>query len=225
MSKKKTPEADLRTKEQLVEGAIKIFLRDGYAAASMKAIADASDCTTGKIYSNFTKKEDFLTALAEKMVEVNYRATKDLVKEDMHPMMPYLLTTALLFETCTLNEHFHELYYVGYSGKDTTVCFIQSHSKHIAPILEQEGISKTQEEIFADGFIIAGVMRSLIGCEYVGIEMSWEEKMKQFIFVSMSILGFEEVATESILEIITAHKDMIHEAAYNIIINALSGKF
>lgn len=225
MSKKKTPEAELRTKQELLAVAMRVFLRDGYEAASMKAIADEGDCTTGKLYSNYTKKEDFLCAFVHKLVTINYEATSKILKEGDHPMMPYLLTAAMALETCQLNENFHELYYVGYSGKDALKMIIDTHSERVFPVLKQCGLEKSDKEMFTNGLMVAGVMRSLVGSEYVGAQMTFEEKMKHFIYVSMGIFGFEQKEFEPLLEIISERKEAIHEAAYGIIIKALSGKF
>lgn len=224
MSKKKTPEAEAQTREELLAVASRVFLRDGYEAASMKLIADEADCTTGKLYSNYTKKEDFLAAFAKKLVSVNYSMTGVLLGEKEHPMMPYLLTTALVLETCSLNENFHELYYVGYSGKDTTRVFIEEHMVRIQPIMEQCGKGQSEDALFANGLMIAGIVRSLVASEYIGAKMTFREKMKHFVFASMAILGFETDDLSAILDSIVERKDAIHEAAYEIIIKTLSSK-
>lgn len=224
MSKKKSPEAEAKTREELLSVASRVFLRDGYEAASMKVIADEADCTTGKLYSNYTKKEDFLAAFVKKLVSVNYSVTGVLVHEEDHPMMPYLLTTALVLETCSLNDNFHELYYVGYSGKDTTRVFIEEHMVQIKPIMEQCGKLQSKDELFANGLMIAGIVRSLVASEYIGAKMTFREKMKHFVYASMPILGFVTEDLLPILDAIVERKDAIHEAAYEIIIKTLSSK-
>ena len=126
MSRKKTPEAEERTREELLAVAIRVFLRDGYEASSMKTIADEADCTTGKLYCNYSKKEDFLCAFAKKLVKVGYEVTENLVQDGDHPLMPYYFTVAMAIETCLINRNFQELYYVGYSGTDSAKTLIKA---------------------------------------------------------------------------------------------------
>jgi AcrR family transcriptional regulator len=57
-----------KPREAVVEAAAKIFLRDGFQAASVRRVAAAAGMTTGAIYSSFEGKADlFLAVLEEKL--------------------------------------------------------------------------------------------------------------------------------------------------------------
>jgi AcrR family transcriptional regulator len=54
-----------KPREAVVEAAAKIFLRDGFQAASMRRIAAEAGMTTGAIYSRFDGKADLFLAVLE----------------------------------------------------------------------------------------------------------------------------------------------------------------
>lgn len=67
-----------RTRDQLVQTARDLFLRDGYFATSIDRVADAAGYTKGAVYSNFASKDELclavldtlLTERAEQILEV-----------------------------------------------------------------------------------------------------------------------------------------------------------
>ena len=58
-TKKRTRNPDL-TREKLLDAAVDVFVRDGYAGTSVHAIAKAADLTTGAIYKHFANKDELL---------------------------------------------------------------------------------------------------------------------------------------------------------------------
>src|ERR1700761_1986601 len=56
-------EAKARTRERLLDAAVKVFARKGYAGASVDDIAEAAGFTIGALYSNFSGKEDLFIEL------------------------------------------------------------------------------------------------------------------------------------------------------------------
>jgi AcrR family transcriptional regulator len=56
-------ESQARTRTELLRAANRLFLRDGYAATSLAAIAEEAAVTKGAVYSNFESKEDLFLAL------------------------------------------------------------------------------------------------------------------------------------------------------------------
>lgn len=66
----------MTTKEVILEKAIELFNRNGYASVSMRDIADAANKSVGNITYHFKKKSDLICAI----VEYQY---KDLKKLDL----------------------------------------------------------------------------------------------------------------------------------------------
>jgi len=55
-----------RTREALVSAAMRVFARDGYAGASVDAIAEQAGFTVGALYSNFATKQELFLAVFER---------------------------------------------------------------------------------------------------------------------------------------------------------------
>src|SRR6266704_7205933 len=55
-----------RTRDQLLSAAMRVFARDGYAGASVDAIAGQAGFTVGALYSNFATKQDLFLAVFER---------------------------------------------------------------------------------------------------------------------------------------------------------------
>jgi len=62
-------ESQARTRADLLRAANRLFLRDGYAATSLAAIADEAGLTKGAVYSNFASKDDLFLAVLQQAAE------------------------------------------------------------------------------------------------------------------------------------------------------------
>ena len=58
-------ESKTRTRAELLHAANRLFLRDGFVAASLGAIAEEAGLTKGAVYSNFDSKEELFLELLE----------------------------------------------------------------------------------------------------------------------------------------------------------------
>src|SRR5947208_2605625 len=67
-----------RTRASILDAAIKLFSRKGYAATSTQDLADAIGMTTGVLYWHFEDKEDLLVAVLR---ELEQRLTAELMDE------------------------------------------------------------------------------------------------------------------------------------------------
>ncbi len=68
-------ERKARTRAELLDAAERLFVRDGFHATSVDAIADEARFTKGAVYSNFESKEDLFLAVYERRVE---RAVREM---------------------------------------------------------------------------------------------------------------------------------------------------
>jgi AcrR family transcriptional regulator len=62
-------ERKARTRAELLDAAERLFVRDGFHATSVDAVADEARYTKGAVYSNFDSKEDLFLAVYERRVE------------------------------------------------------------------------------------------------------------------------------------------------------------
>jgi AcrR family transcriptional regulator len=62
-------ESKSRTRAELLRAANRLFLRDGFVATSLGAIAEEADLTKGAVYSNFESKEELFLAMLQQADE------------------------------------------------------------------------------------------------------------------------------------------------------------
>lgn len=60
-------ESQARTREQLVETAKLLFLRDGYSVTSLEKVADEAGFSKGAVYSNFRSKDELCLAVLDRI--------------------------------------------------------------------------------------------------------------------------------------------------------------
>jgi AcrR family transcriptional regulator len=68
-----------RTREALIEAAIRVFARRGYEAARLAEVARDAGLTTGAVYSNFEGKRDLFLAAFEHEIARHIREVTDAV--------------------------------------------------------------------------------------------------------------------------------------------------
>ena len=67
MGRLKRSESQARTRETLLEGATRAFLRDGYRATSLERVADEAGFSKGAVYSNFANKDELCLAVLDRI--------------------------------------------------------------------------------------------------------------------------------------------------------------
>jgi AcrR family transcriptional regulator len=60
-------ESQARTREQLVDTAKELFLRDGYSVTSLEKVADEAGYSKGAVYSNFRGKDELCLAVLDRI--------------------------------------------------------------------------------------------------------------------------------------------------------------
>ena len=63
-------ERKARTREEILEAAHRVFLRDGFHRATLDDIAEEAGYTTGAVYSNFDGKDGLFLALLDQQFAV-----------------------------------------------------------------------------------------------------------------------------------------------------------
>ena len=71
-----------RTRADLIEAARRVFLRNGFHAASLDAIAEEAGFTKGAVYSNFSSKDDLFLAVLTDYYDNQVRAYGEVLFED-----------------------------------------------------------------------------------------------------------------------------------------------
>jgi AcrR family transcriptional regulator len=72
-------EARAQTRQRIVDAAMRVFAREGYAGASVNAIAEQAGFTIGALYSNFATKEEVFWAAFEQHCGAELAALEELI--------------------------------------------------------------------------------------------------------------------------------------------------
>ncbi|MQY06975.1 TetR/AcrR family transcriptional regulator [Actinomadura macrotermitis] len=74
-------ETQARNREELLNAAERLFLREGYQSASISKIADEAGLSTGAVYSNFTGKPEIALLVVRRIQERNIARLSPLLAE------------------------------------------------------------------------------------------------------------------------------------------------
>ena len=81
MSRVRTRPTRDDTREKLFEAAARVFEEQGIGGASIEMIAAAAGFTRGAFYSNFTSKDELISAMIEDHVEQSIKRNLDLLAQ------------------------------------------------------------------------------------------------------------------------------------------------
>lgn len=98
---KRTKEEAEQTRQDLLNAALVVFSRKGYAAARLSDIAQAAGVTRGAIYHHFGGKEELFIALLDDASSISTKAIEQAVAQGgslLEVLARILVTTFRLFE-------------------------------------------------------------------------------------------------------------------------------
>ncbi len=225
MSRKKTPEATAKTREEIITATARMFLRDGYAGATMKTIAGEAGCTTGKLYSNFSGKEDIFFRIAENIERIEMEASCAAAPDDSSEFEVYLISCVMILEVCRLNANLRELYNVCYTKPMTIKMVVDNKNKYLRKGLAEYGIKYDENEMFLRGLCAAGIIGSFIAAESITNNMDFCEKARLCLERISEVYGVSSETSDELIRRIEARMEAIHDAAYSIIIKLLQDEF
>jgi AcrR family transcriptional regulator len=90
-----------RTRDALITAAMRVFARDGYAGASVDAIATQAGYTVGALYSNFATKQELFLAVFERHCAGELAALRAVTETATSPQE---LLAAVTARFATLDE-------------------------------------------------------------------------------------------------------------------------
>lgn len=122
----------LKTQELILETALKHFLKDGYANASLRKIVKDAGLTTGAFYKYYPTKEMLLNALIDPYLEEIYRIYDEVLEH---------------FETLSPNDQTKNMSQTAGDGIDQMVDYIYDHYDHFRLLLKCGDSGKYEEFI------------------------------------------------------------------------------
>lgn len=95
MSAEKKSIAD-ETRARILDQSAKLFKERGFAAVSLRAIADAADMKAGSVYYHFKSKEDIVLEVLDTGIEKVHRAVEDTFRNSKSSDTPAEIVKACI---------------------------------------------------------------------------------------------------------------------------------
>ena len=149
-------------KQQIMEAALELFAKNGYAATTIDQLAKAAEVSKGLLYNYFASKEELLTAIFNQMIEDaesvwQFDTTlppKDQLKQLLDATFVYMEEHQSLMKLIT------QLALQPDVVRDLKEFITQSQTSKlmmIEPLLEQMGYDDAKEEAFFLGAFLDGM--------------------------------------------------------------------
>lgn len=122
----------LKTQELILETALKHFLKEGYANASLRKIVKDAGLTTGAFYKYYPTKEMLFNALIDPYLEEIYRIYDEVVEH---------------FETLSSNDQTKYMSQASGDVIDQMIDYIYDHYDHFRLLLKCGDSGKYEEFI------------------------------------------------------------------------------
>ena len=228
MPRTTNPERRKKTEKELFQVAARAFLRDGYEATGMKALAAEAGCTTGKFYCYYSGKEVILIELLQELFRGNREAAGRLADKKKDRFYGVLVFLSTLYQGAKAYPNLREIYREGLeesAGRD----FMEEILKEM--LCEGQG-EDTESDEGADCGDGAGrgddaLLRIRVAVQAIPAffredtaELTTEE---QYLSMIAAILGESPEETEAHVKLVTGSKTAIREKAYDVLIKLLQG--
>lgn len=178
--------------EQLTNRALlaaaQLFLKQGYAATSVRQIAEIAGVGISAMMRTFKTKEKMLCELVNYVLDGQFEAAKQFLNGVEHdPMLYYAAETTLQLYMAESDEAIRDLYGAAYSLPESAELIRQRVSKTILPEAFGENFPEATTEDFyhleiASGSVIWGYLSTPCTPEF-----PMEEKVERFLDASLRI--------------------------------------
>lgn len=228
MPRTTNPERRKKTEKELFQVAARAFLRDGYEATGMKALAAEAGCTTGKFYCYYSGKEVILIELLQELFRGNREAAGRLADKKKDRFYGVLVFLSTLYQGAKAYPNLREIYREGLeesAGRD----FMEEILKEMLGEGQGEDTGSDEGADCGDG---AGrgddaLLRIRVAVQAIPAffredtaELTTEE---QYLSMIAAILGEKPEETEAHVKLVTGSKTAIREKAYDVLIKLLQG--
>ncbi len=220
MAYHRTPEQEQETRDRLLKVCMLSFLKQGYAKATMKTLADAAGCTTGKFYGNFTGKPELLRLLMGRVIRMTQVEVDNILGEDASPLLRMAFCNAALGEAAHINAKIAELYYYALVDWDIQNDISERYIELIGDVLRDKyGYQEDEETRLMRGLSAAGALQTVLAKEHKN--PTDEPRLRLMIELQLRAYGVPTKDIEEILQRIAEEDENIHEVAYASIVHIL----
>ena len=187
------------TRSKILRAAAELFLSIGFEKSTISKIADTAEASRGSVCFFFKDKEALLCELVTHMLDRQYFATKELLKDKTEdPILFYAAETVLQLHLAENSEQIREMYNISYSMKGSPSPIFYSVTSKLERLFGQIHPQWQTRDFYEREISTAGIMRNHMS---VPCDMYFTMERKIRVFLESALLVME-VPREKIEEAI-----------------------
>ena len=203
MARTANPEKQKKTRKALFQIAARAFLRDGYEATGMKALAEEAGCTTGKFYFHYSGKEEILTELLAELFRGNKEAAERTAGRKKDCFYGAMFFLSMLYQGAKAYPNLRDIYHEGIS---------------------QPAGRELCEEILTEMLDDAEAIRIRVAISAIPVFFREEGGAEeQYLTMLAQILGKNPEEAEAYEKRISEDSAKVREKAYDVLVRLLQG--
>ncbi len=186
-------------KAKILHSAAKMFLTEGYEAATIRKISDQTRLNLGSVVYAFKTKEAVVCELVKYVLNGQFEFTEKLLNGKTNDkILFYAAETTLQLYMAESNEHVRKLYNVAYSLPNSSEIIYHTITEKLEYIFKESLPDWTTKDFYEREIASAGIMRNYMSvpCD---IYFTMDRKVKGFLEATLLLY---RVSDEKIKECI-----------------------
>lgn len=163
MANVKSSQESAALRRQILYAAAKLFLKQGFSNTTVKEISEASGISQNAIFYEMKTKEDILADLVKYVLEGQFKATADLLKDKTEDkILFYAAETTLQLYITESSEHIRDLYSSAYSLPTTTTLIQDTITGKLENIFNEHLPHLESKDFYEREIASGGIMRGFM---------------------------------------------------------------
>ena len=186
----------LATQQNVLRGAVALFLEKGYAKTTTAEIARAAGIAQSSFFHVFPNKEALLLELVKRMFGGQF-SLAERHSADADPVFLYAVETSVQLNIAELTEPLRELYVVGYTLPTTSEFIHKSTAKRLQAIFGAYVPGAQLKDFYEMDIASAGIMRGFMSvpCD---VYFTMEAKVSRFLDCALKLYDVPAEARRAI---------------------------
>ncbi len=185
----KREEKSRKTRELIINVSRRLFIRQGYAATTVRQILREAGLTTGTLYHFFDDKEDIFKQIASDYLEDTKRIISSLAGKNTDPVIEYALIISFQLTAAEKHDAFAELYLNAYGMWGVFEIICKNSAARNRAFFGQHNRGLGEDEWFARSLAINAIMQKCIAERINGGRIPYLERLRLVLTVAFTLFN------------------------------------
>lgn len=178
-----------QSRSMILRSAAELFLNRGYSESRMADIAKEAGVSYNEVFRVFGDKEGILCELVGLVVEGQFEAVEEILKEQKEELLlSYAAEATLQLYMAETNEGLREMYNVSYSLPGSAKIIYRKMTERLERTFRPFLPNLTTKDFYEREIAVAGIMRNFIS---VPCDMYFTMERKISAFLTATFLVYE----------------------------------